>query len=48
MPRSVLEASAMGIPCLVSDVPGCRDVIKDGITGFILLQEIQMISIRKL
>ena len=35
MPRSLLEASAMGIPTLASDVPGCRDAVIDGMTGFL-------------
>ena len=35
MPRSLLEASAMGIPTLASDVPGCREAVIDGITGFL-------------
>ncbi len=31
--RTLLEASAMGRPLIASDVPGCRDVIDDGVTG---------------
>jgi glycosyltransferase involved in cell wall biosynthesis len=33
MPRAILEASAMGIPTIVSDAPGCRDAVADGDTG---------------
>ncbi len=35
-PRTVLEASAMGRASIVTDVPGCREVVIDGITGFIV------------
>ena len=35
MPRSVLEASSMGIPCITSNVPGCRDAVIDGKTGLL-------------
>ncbi len=34
MPRSLLEASAMGKPIITVDSVGCRDVVEDGITGF--------------
>lgn len=33
--RSLLEAAAMGRPLVASDVPGCREVIDDGITGIL-------------
>jgi glycosyltransferase involved in cell wall biosynthesis len=33
MPKSVLEASAAGIPCVVSDSPGCKESIKHNVTG---------------
>lgn len=35
LPRSLLEASAMARPIIASDVPGCRDVVVDGMTGFL-------------
>lgn len=35
MARTLLEAGAMGIPCVTTDVPGCKDVIKDGENGFL-------------
>ncbi|TDB02891.1 glycosyltransferase family 4 protein [Halomonas marinisediminis] len=35
MPRTVLEASAMGRPAIVSDVPGCRQAVVAGETGWL-------------
>lgn len=34
-PRSLLEAAAMGKPIVTTDVPGCREVVKDGYNGFL-------------
>lgn len=35
LPRVLLEASAMGRAVIGSDVPGCRQVVENGITGFL-------------
>lgn len=35
MPLSLLEAQAAGLPAVVPDVEGCRDVVIDGLTGFV-------------
>lgn len=35
MPRTVLEAAAMGRPAIVTDVPGCRQAIEVGKTGWL-------------
>ena len=34
-PRTLIEASAMGRPVIATDVPGCRAVVDDGVTGFL-------------
>jgi glycosyltransferase involved in cell wall biosynthesis len=36
LPRSVLEAAASARPLVVTDVPGCRHVVRDGIEGFVV------------
>lgn len=35
MPRSLLEAGAMGIPSIASNVPGCKHIVQDGFNGFL-------------
>lgn len=35
-PRTVLEAMATGRPVITTDAPGCRETVKDGITGFLV------------
>ncbi len=34
-PRTLLEGAAMGRPLVASDVPGCREVIEDGVNGYL-------------
>jgi len=35
LPLSLLEAGAMGRPLIATDVPGCRQVVEDGLNGFL-------------
>lgn len=35
LPRTLIEAAAMGRPAITTDVPGCRAAVDDGITGFL-------------
>lgn len=37
MPRSLLEAAAMGRPLIATDVTGCREVVNHGINGFLCM-----------
>ena len=36
LPLSLLEAAACGRPMIATDVPGCRDVVRDGETGLLV------------
>jgi len=36
MPRAMLEAAACGRALIVTDVPGCREFVRDGIEGLIV------------
>jgi glycosyltransferase involved in cell wall biosynthesis len=36
MPRAMLEAAACGRPLIVSDVPGCRHFVRDGVEGIVV------------
>lgn len=35
VPRTMLEAGAMGRPLITTDMPGCRDTVIDGVTGYL-------------
>lgn len=35
-PRSAIEAAAMGLPIVVTDIRGCRQVVDDGVNGFLV------------
>ncbi|TVR44873.1 MAG: glycosyltransferase family 1 protein [Rhodobacteraceae bacterium] len=34
-PRTLIEAAAMARPLVTTDVPGCRAVVEDGVSGFL-------------
>ena len=36
LPKSLLEAAAVGRAMIAADVPGCREVVRDGITGLLV------------
>lgn len=36
LPKSLIEASAVGRPIITTDSVGCRDVVEDGVNGFII------------
>ena len=35
-PRVLLEAGSMGVPIIASNVPGCRELIIDGVNGLLV------------
>ena len=35
-PNVVLQAGAMGVPCIVSDINGCNEIIEDEANGFVV------------
>ena len=36
LPKSLIEAAACGLPLIAADVPGCREVITDGVDGLLV------------
>jgi glycosyltransferase involved in cell wall biosynthesis len=38
-PVALLEAMACGKPCIATDIPGARDIIRDGINGLLIPPE---------
>ena len=36
MPKALLEAAASALPIVATDVPGCRDLVVDGVNGFLV------------
>ena len=38
-PKAILEAMAMGLAVVTTDVPGCRDTVTPGVTGYLVEAE---------
>jgi glycosyltransferase involved in cell wall biosynthesis len=34
-PRAAMEAAASGLPVIATDIRGCRQVVEDGVNGFL-------------
>ena len=45
LPRAVIEAGAMNLPVVVSDIRGCREVVMEGETGLLFpLKDVQALA----
>jgi glycosyltransferase involved in cell wall biosynthesis len=36
LPKGLIEAGACGLPLITTDVPGCREVVEDGVSGLLI------------
>ena len=36
LPKSLLEAASSGLPIVAYDVPGCREIVIDGVNGYLI------------
>ncbi|WP_430536855.1 glycosyltransferase [Pseudoxanthomonas suwonensis] len=36
LPKGLIEAAACGLPLVTTDVPGCREVVNDGVDGLLV------------
>jgi len=36
LPRTILEAMAMGRPIITTNVPGCRETVREGVNGYLV------------
>lgn len=46
LPRTLLEGAAMARPLVATDVPGCRDVVSDGLNGYLCaVQDVSSLAV---
>ncbi len=36
VPKGLIEGAAMGLPIITTDAPGCREIVDDGVNGFLV------------
>ena len=36
LPKGLIEAAACALPLVTTDVPGCREVVRDGVDGLLV------------
>ena len=47
LPKSVIEAEAIGMPVVTTDSVGCRDTVEDGVNGFLIpVQDVEALTDR--
>lgn len=39
VPRAIVEAMASARPVVTTDVPGCREIVRDGVDGFVVAKD---------
>ena len=39
LPKVALEAASTGMPLILTDAPGCRDCIEDGVNGYLIKEK---------
>lgn len=42
LPKALIEAGACGRPSVTTDVPGCREIIQDGVNGLLVLPRMRL------
>lgn len=36
LPKALLEAASAGLPIIATNVPGCREIVREGVNGFLI------------
>jgi glycosyltransferase involved in cell wall biosynthesis len=45
VPKSLIEAAACGLPIVTTDIPGCRELVSDGVNGFLVpLRQVESLA----
>ncbi|HJY81194.1 MAG TPA: glycosyltransferase family 4 protein, partial [Candidatus Binatia bacterium] len=44
LPRALLEAQSAGLPVVTTDTTGCPEIVRDGMTGFVVPYETEAMA----